>query len=234
MSSQMTSVKSGLHSVVSRFTPGIARDYLRSSPTGMRCSAETRSGAPVLLVGNPKTGSSTLRDLLGANGFSHDAPSAVVPRREWEESVNVVSIRHPVSRFISGFFYHVVGPYEGGLHSLTEGRLKEFDALEYLHELHRYPPMQSQVRYVLYPSTRKPAADVILRLEDSARWGDHLEHAGIATRSEVPNLNRSGSSLERFREECRLTTGTDFDSLMRKVEAFYERDLALFGYNPIQ
>ena len=134
----------------------------------------------------------------------------------------MVAIRHPVARFLSGYRFHVTGPYKGALFRRHGAALKALSPIAYLEFIQQYPEyLGPQTRWALYPDTAKPRADIVLRVEDAPRWPAQLREAGIEIEDDrLAHQNRSGAPDQ----EC-LT-----DEVMDAVASVYAEDFEAFGY----
>lgn len=204
---------------------------LRGSPPRQMLSDLTLDGRPVILSHAPKAGGTSLRHLLGTRGMTHSMPALVLTERYWQRAFVIASVRHPFDRFVSGYAYHILGPYRGTLFRTHGVGLKALDPFEYLAFISQYPEkLGPLMNWTHYPSRAKPRADVILHIEQSASWFDQLRGAG---------LDLAGRSLER-RNASRATGESkgallalpddELERLHRLVRDAYARDYEEFGY----
>lgn len=190
-------------------------------------------GRPVLLSHAPKAGGTSLRGLLGTKGMTHSMPELVLSRAIWERAFVIAPVRHPFDRFVSGYSYHVLGKYAGTLYRTHGKALKALNPFDYLAFISQYPEKLGPLsNWTDYPSTSKPKADLILRVEDSAHWVAQLSEAGLdLSGRELGRLNASrpaGAAMENV-------LGLDapaFTRLRQMVHRAYAQDYQDFGYEP--
>lgn len=189
-------------------------------------------GRPVFMIHNPKCAGSSLKGLLGvrATRTTHSWPRDLFRPALWEEGVFVVAVRHPFERFLSSWRYHCRSGYAGKL-VRRHGDLSRLSPQDYFDFIAQYPEnCGPQVHWVDYPSARKPEADVVLRVEDSASWPEQLRARGIMpVMNLAPRLNTSPRGEGAGPAEMGLREDA-LDRLRARVEARYRDDYLRFGY----
>lgn len=183
-------------------------------------------GRPVYLIHNPKAAGSSLKALLCPHKLRtlHIWARGAFRKSTWRNSVVVCGVREPLSRFVSSYNYHVVGPYKGALYRLHGEAFKTLSVDDYFELMRQYPEyLGPQANWYAYPDAEKPVCDVILRVEESKDWLDQLAAAGIAVEApEMPERNVSQKAL---------SVGMLEPSLRRRLQDYYAEDYDRLGYS---
>ena len=205
--------------------------HLVKGPTSGMRTGLTAHGKPVLLIHNPRTGGRSLEELFHVKRLSHVFPVERLAERHWCKSYIVTSVRHPWTRFFSGYFGFVRAPGKNGLVKLYGWGVKSLTPLEYLDLIKKHPKhIGPQVQWTDFPSTTKPRADLVLKLEDVRDWESILRRGGVEIRDRtIPHVGKSGNMNDISPESVGLDA-RDFELLRRKVEDYYASDYLAFGY----
>ena len=142
----------------------------------------------MLFLHNPKAAGTSIKKALGMpEETTHALPSQWVPVSVWESATILLCVRHPLSRFISSYDYHVRGPYKGGFLRLFPD-LKELTPEEYFRRVESRPQMLPlQTNYLHHAKSTKPP-DIVTRVEDQI-ISQELGKFGISV--ELPKENVS-------------------------------------------
>lgn len=198
-------------------------------------TACTVDGRPVALIHNPRCGGQSLRSLLGAGGVapSHHFPARVFNAWQWQHWYTIVTVRHPLRRFLSGYRLHVLSDYRGALYRKVGARLKTLTPLAYLDlVLTQDRSLAPQVRYVTYPLAAKPVPDLILRFEQIDTWLQTLQDAGVTgLGTDMPHVGATRAPETGAAAPLDLRPA-DRKTLFRRVAEAYRQDHALLGYDP--
>ena len=205
---------------------------LGKTPSAMVTSLALE-GRPVLFSHAPKAGGSSLRQLLGTRGMTHSMPELVLSPSTWHRAFIIAPVRHPFDRFVSGYSYHVRSAYAGTLYRTHGKALKALDPFQYLTFISQYPEkLGPMANWTDYPSTTKPRADLVLRIEDSSRWVEQLTNAGLNLAGrELGHLNATrpaGATPESVLD----LEDSAVERLRQMVYRAYAKDYEDFGYQP--
>lgn len=201
-------------------------------PEGLRTPLVV-GGRSVFLVHNPKCAGSSLKRMLGvtARRTTHSWPRDLFRRRVWQQAIIVVAVRHPFDRFLSSWRYHCRSDYRGKLVK-RHGSLSHLSPLEYFDFIRQYPENCGlQSLWVEYPRGCKRQCDIVLKVEESARWPEILRAHGIEpVMADAPRVNALAEGGAVGPAELGLSEA-EFVALREKVEAFYRSDYLRFGYD---
>jgi hypothetical protein len=188
-------------------------------------------GKPVLFIHNPRAGGRSLERLFNVRRLSHAFPVERLAERHWCDNFIVTSIRDPWTRFFSGYFGFVRAPGKNGLVKLYGWGVKSLTPLEYLDLIRKHPKhIGPQVQWTDFPSTIKPRADLLLRLEDVGDWEGILRRSGVEIGDRtIPHVGKSGNTNHISPDSVGLNAA-EFDRLRRNVEEYYAADYREFGY----
>lgn len=205
---------------------------LYGAPTKSITTELTLNDAPVLFLHNPKAAGTSLRKLLGVAKHSHVWPREKLSARYWEQCFSIAAVRHPFDRFVSGYFYHVLGPYTGGLVKQYGAVVKTLDPYQYLDLLQKEVAyLGSQTNWTDFPSDTKPRVDLLLRVEQSDQWIEQFTKAGLnMSGREMPHANQSEHKHDTRRERMKMTQ-TEFEQLRGEIFNVYKNDYETFGYD---
>ena len=139
-------------------------------------------------IHNSRAGGRSLEGFLNVKRLSHAFPVDRLSEKDWCENLVVTSVRHPLNRFISGYFGFVMGPGKNSLVKLYGWGIKDLDAL----------------------SSQKPRADLVL-FEDIGNWQDDMREAGIDVGDrKIPHIGKSGNKKTIGPEDVRPRRGGSF------------------------
>ena len=182
----------------------------------------------IIYVHNPKTAGTSIKKFLGLDisGTNHKTPTYLTSKRNWQNNFSVLSVRHPIDRLISSYYYHISPQYKGGY-------LKKFPNLltfsfEMYFEVMKKEPwaIRPQVDYLTHLFSPKKV-DFIIRFEElHADLNKLSKTLGLGSVS-IPHLN----STKRVNNENYFL---ESKSLVKKINAFYKKDFEVFGYEPTQ
>lgn len=186
---------------------------------------EMSGGLQTLAVFHPsKTGGTSLRNSLGlSNQINHGTPVQTVTRAQWVKSVTVVTIRNPLNRWVSSYWFHT-SPQYSGKHAASVKRPdgQRISPHEYYALARKHKLIPSQWRYVIYPSLAKPVVDIRLRLEDVSHWQTILADKDI-----------QANTVLRLKKSVREGSDTSVPMsrwLRLRVMTSYLADYVLLGY----
>jgi len=176
-------------------------------------------GLRSVFVHIPKTGGTTIRDLLQLDlSVTHDGPERC-PAEVWSEFFTFCFVRNPWDKMVSSWAYHTSENYNGVETRAVPG-IKEMSFHDYVYATsHRYYWRQ-QTSYLKHPKTGVPIDFVgrFERFEQDVR--DLCRRLGL--QREIPHMNRSEH-----------TSYSDYyDAGLRDVVASrFSEDIALLGYH---
>lgn len=185
----------------------------------------TVNNKKVFFLHNPKAGGSSLKYLLQCQEGRtlHIWASGAFPRKVWEESFIICAVREPMSRFLSGYKYHVKSSYRGYLYKQHGEAFKNLSPEEYFELMLQYPDyLGPQSLWFTYEGSAKVRCDLILRTEDSSSWTSQLREQGIPVdekRNVRKNVSVNGGAPIVPSAELRA-----------RVEEYYRQDYELLGY----
>lgn len=188
-------------------------------------TTHTIDGKPVYMLHNPKAAGSTLKALLGYTGTKtlHIRAHDCFSRRHWQNSFTVCAVREPFARFVSGYNYHVIGPYRGYLVKTLGEDFKTLTPEQYFEVMKQFPShLGVQTAWCTYPSTAKPSADLILKTSNSAQWGEQLSAVGIQIPQKIPQKNSGPAHASPFEVS---------DTFAKQFLAFHAHDYSVLGYD---
>ena len=182
-------------------------------------------GRKVYVLHNPKAGGTSLKHLLEcpAERTLHIWASGAFPRKTWEKSFIICSVREPMRRFLSGYNFHVKGSYRGYLYKLHGEPFKELSLEGYFDLMLQYPDyLGPQSLWYSYEGSTKTRCDLILRVEDSINWCSSLKDHGILVDdARDVRKNASGNYSKRVKPSRELRA---------RIEEYYRQDYELLGY----
>ncbi len=191
------------------------------------------NGKPVYFVHVPKSAGSSLKMMLGCKSgkTTHAMPRLVMRKQTWHHSFIITAVRHPFDRFLSSYSYVIKNAGSGVLNRMYGPALQQLDPFEYLDFIQQFPEkLGLQIYWTQYPSVKKPAADLILRVEESAKWIEQLNSTGItAVPDKIERRNASRNGKERIEETLSLDA-PQVAQLETQVQKVFARDYAAFGY----
>jgi hypothetical protein len=156
---------------------------------------------------------------LQTDHADHRFPTLVVSKPTWESYTTIVSVRHPVDRFLSSYNFHCKSDYSGS-YMERHPDLKSWDMDRYFEVMRVHEPhcLAPQWKYTCHMKSEYPPRFVI-RMEDSA-----LELARLAeyldTPLSIPLLNQGSVRKD--------PPPADF---LRKLVDYYRQDFEMFGYD---
>ena len=169
----------------------------------------------LLFLHNPKAAGTSIRRALGMVGkTTHLLPSNWVPVEIWNEATILLCVRHPLTRFISSYDYHVRGAYKGGFLKVFPD-LKRLSPDEYFLCIKRRKQMLPLQTDYLHHAESTKVPDIVTRVEDQI-ISQELEKFGIminmprknvspvSTKTKLSNhltgaiLNHYAADLEEF------------------------------------
>lgn len=108
---------------------------------------------------------------------------------------------------------------------------KKIRPLEYLEVLDRNPKYGGcQTLWTDYPSSVKPRADLILKLQDASDWKERLIAEGLdVTNRTLSHHNKSQRSASDLLKTLAMNE-TEFDALRAQVKTYFAEDYTTFGY----
>ncbi|MEM6813966.1 MAG: sulfotransferase family 2 domain-containing protein [Bacteroidota bacterium] len=182
----------------------------------------------LILVHNPKVAGTTMKQIFGFNlkdgeTTSHKTPTFLVGKKIWENYTSIIAVRHPVTRLISSYNYHVNSNYNGYFLKKYPSLL-DFTFEKYFDVFSKLPFVISpQCDYINHQLSSKKA-DYIIKYEDFENGLiDVLNDLNIEI-VHIPHLNRS------IRENINYFDNEEFK---KKVNDFYLKDYLEFNYDPI-
>ncbi|WP_229802069.1 sulfotransferase family 2 domain-containing protein [Paramylibacter ulvae] len=163
---------------------------------------------------------------------SHVYPREKLSERYWLNCFSIAAVRHPFDRFISGYFYHVLGPYMGGLVKAYGPMVKDLDPFQYLALIeHENGYIPAQTNWTHFPSVTKPRVDLLLRVEEADKWMEQFKNAGLdMTGRRMHHENQSDHATDTRRERLNLSVA-EFSRLRDEVFESYKNDYEIFGYD---
>jgi hypothetical protein len=174
----------------------------------------------VCFVHNPKCMGTSLKGWLGlpVDNADHRFPTLMVNRLVWESYTTIAVVRHPVARFVSSYHFHCTSDYAGGYLSKYPD-LKKWDMETYFQNMTTLEPyaLAPQWKYTFHLRSEQ-APDFLIKMEEAElplrRLGERLR-----IKAPMPDFNRStGAKIQPP------------ESLVTKLQDYYQRDFALFGY----
>lgn len=180
-----------------------------------------------IFVHNPKAGGTSLRDILSLpkNGvYSHNTPTFLVSKEDWENLFSITVVRNPLDKFISAYFFICNKNYEGyfrrkypEIYSFTPRQFFE----TFKNELFITIP---QYRYSRHFLSTKPV-DFVIRLEHLERDLQLLSKmTGIKLKKgkRAPHLNNRKYDKNIILKDKKL---------VKDVQDYYHSDYQIFGYD---
>lgn len=190
------------------------------------------NGRPVVFIHNPKAGGTSLGRHLGVTRRSHVFPRERLSKGIWEETFSIVVVREPFERFLSCYYGNVLRPGETGLTKRYGEIIKRLDPFSFLEVILDNPRIGgSQLNWTDFPSTLKPRADLVLKLEEVARWQTILLDSGLPVEGRsLGHDNRSDRSESDHLVRLKVSA-CEFDALKRQVAEAFKFDYMAFGYS---
>lgn len=178
-----------------------------------------------IFVHNPKAGGTSLRDILSLPKkgiYSHNTPTFLVSKKDWENNFSITVVRNPLDKFISAYFFICNRNYSGyfrrkypEIYKFTPRQFFE----TFKNELFITVPQYRYTRHFL--STK--AVDFVIRLEHLER---DLKLLSKITGLKIKNRNLPHLNNREYDERLILKD----KKLVKDVQEYYRSDYQIFGY----
>lgn len=205
---------------------------LNMGPTsGMRTDLMA-ADKPVIFIHNPRTGGRSLEKLLGVKRLSHAFPTDRLTEAQWLDHFVVTSIRNPFERFLSTYYGHILDKRPNWLVKQYGWEIKNISPFQLLDVIRDYPRFTgSQLQWTDFPSSTKPRADLLLRLEEVGDWETKIRAAGIHIGDRhLTHVGKSKNQPDKHLDRLNMNAA-EFDRLRSSVEGFFAHDYVQLGYS---
>lgn len=201
--------------------------YIHHQKSANRVPKNVIQDNNLVFIHNPKVAGNSLIKLLGielekGNSTSHQTPTFLVNKKDWETYFSILAVRHPIDRLISSYNYHTKGSYQGFF-------LKKYPNLHHF-SFERYFEVFSKEPYVIIPQVEytkhlmsKKQVDFIIRYENLQQDVNRLCEILNIPKHELPHLNKSPKKKINYFENA---------FFRKKVLNYYKDDFSYFDYSP--